>query len=240
MMDRVFAYLRVQEKSYIAAKSGLFASIIFPLMMVFIFGSIMPSDYLSTILPGLIGFSILTDSLFGVTATASKYREMHIFRQLSLTPLRRSEWLISVFIWHLLIAAFSFTVIVVVGHFAYSVNITYNALILAYVIFGTLLFVSMGLLIGTIAKNVESASLWGNVVGFPMMLLSGTFFPVTMLPWYLQQAIKVLPLYYFVRGLEDAMVTGILEESALYLGILAALSAVFFIAGVYFFKWREK
>lgn len=240
MIHNVVAYFRVQKKLYIAAKSGLFASFIFPVMMIFIFGSIMPSDYLNTVIPGLVGFSILTDSLFAITAISSKYRETRIFSQLSLTPLTRSEWLISIFLWHLLIAAASFAIIVGIGYFAYSVSIQLNLIIVPYLILGTFLFVSLGLLIGSITRNTETASLLSNGVGFPMMLLSGTFFPVSMLPWYLQEGVRVLPLYYFVQGLEDAMVTINVNESLIFLGVLLALSVLFFVAGVHFFRWREK
>ncbi len=240
MMDRVLAYFKVQGKGYIAAKSGLFASFIFPVMMIFVFGSIMPSDYLSTVIPGLIGFSILTDSLFAITAMSSKYRENHIFNQLSLTPLRRSEWLFSVFIWHLLIAAMSFALIVLIGHFVYSVKITLHILIIPYIAFGTLLFVSLGLLIGNAARSSETASLISNAAGFPMMLLTGTFFPVTMLPNYLQEGVKILPLYYFVQGLGNAMLSGDIAQSILYLLVMVGFSIVFFALGVYLFRWREK
>lgn len=240
MMNRVFAFFRVQEKGYMAAKSGIFMSFIFPAMMVFIFGSIMPPEYLRSVIPGLIGFAILADSLFAITAMASRYRERRIFSQLSLTPLRRSEWLISVFIWHLLIAAASFALIVAIGHFAYGVSISLHILVIPYIIFGTLLFVSLGLLIGTAVRTTENASVLSNAVGFPMMILTGTFFPITMLPSYLQTGVKVLPLYYFVQGMGDAMVTGNIGESILYLAVLAGLSLAFFAAAVYLFRWRER
>ncbi len=239
MTSRTMAYFRIQAKSYIAARSGIFVALIFPVMMTFIFGSIMPRDYLVTIIPGLIGFSILSNSLFAITAVASKYRFMNIFSQLSLTPLRRSEWLISVFLWNLVISVASFLIIVTLGHFLYSVPITLHVLIIPFLAFGTLLFVSMGLLIGTLAKSTESASLLSNAVGFPMMVLTGTFFPISLLPGYLQEAVRVLPLYYFVQGLGDLMVNANIGEAGLYLGILTALCAVFFVAATHFFRWRE-
>lgn len=239
MIKRISAYFKVQMKTYIAEKSAIFVSLIFPIMMIFIFGSIMPPDYLDTVIPGLIGFSILSDSLFAVTSMSAKYRLTKIFSQLSLTPLKRSEWLISVFIWHLIIAVVSFFLIIGIGHFAFSAKIVLNGWIPPFIFFGTLLFVSLGLLIGTVAKTMESASVISNAIGFPMMVLTGTFFPVTLLPHYLQEAVKVLPLYYFVQGLEKIMVTGEFFEGMLFLAVLVLLSIGFFVAGTYLFKWRE-
>ncbi len=240
MTSRILAYFRIQAKTYIATKSGIFVAIIFPVMMTFIFGSIMPADYLKDVIPGLIGFSIMTDSLFSIAASASKYRFMNIFGQLSLTPLKRSEWLLSVFLWHLMIAGISFAIIVALGHFAYSVPLTLNFLVVPFIVFGTLLFVSMGLLIGVISRSMEGASLVSNIVGFPMMLLSGTFFPISLLPWYLGEVVRVLPLYYFIQGVGDVMVTNHPIGGMLDLAVVIALSILFFFAGTYLFKWRKR
>lgn len=239
MSSRILAYFRIQAKTYIATRSGIFVALIFPVMMTFIFGSIMPSDYLKEIIPGLIGFSIMTDSLFSIAASASKYRFMNIFSQLSLTPLRRSDWLLSVFLWHLMIAGISFVIIITLGHFAYSVPLTLNYLIIPFIVFVTLLFVSLGLLIGVVSRSMESASLVSNIVGFPMMLLSGTFFPISFLPSYLVQVVKVLPLFYFIDGLGQVMVTNQPGNAIPDLLVVVSLSMVFFVAGTFLFKWRK-
>ncbi len=235
---RIAAYFRVQLSIYARTKVTLFTSFIFPVMMIFIFGSIQPKDYLETVIPGLVGFSILTDSLFTVTGTVAKDRFVGIFSQLSLTPLTRSEWLISVFLWHLVIGAASFAIIAGIGHFVYSASVRLDILIPAYVFFGVLLFVSLGLLLGVVAKSVEGASLVGNIVAFPMMLLTGAFFPISLLPSYLQTAVKVLPLYYFNQGLKDIMVTLDFSEGVVFLLVMAAMSLVFFLASVRLFRWR--
>ncbi len=239
MSNRILAYFRIQAKTYIATRSGIFVALIFPVMMTFIFGSIMPSDYLEEIIPGLIGFSIMTDSLFSIAASSSKYRFMNIFSQLSLTPLKRSEWLLSVYLWHLMIAGASFAIIITLGHFAYSVPLTLNFLIIPFIVFGTLLFVSVGLLIGVVSRSMESASLVSNIVGFPMMLLSGTFFPISLLPWYLGEVVRILPLYYFIDGLGKVMVTNQPGQSILDLLVVVALSIALFFAGTFLFKWRK-
>lgn len=236
---RILAFFRVQLTVYARTKITLFTSFIFPVMMIFIFGSIQPREYLETVIPGLVGFSILTDSLFTVTATVAKDRMVGIFSQLSLTPLRRSEWLASLFLWHLLVGAISFALIVGIGHFAYSASVRLDGVITVYIFFGVLLFVSLGLLLGVVARSVESASLVSNIVGFPMMLLTGAFFPVSLLPSYLQIGVRILPLYYFNQGLKDIMVTLNYGEGLLFLAIMAIMSLAFFLGSVRLFNWRE-
>lgn len=236
---RTWALFRFQLLIYARTKTPLFLSLVFPVMMIFVFGSIQTAEYLATVMPGLVGFSILADSLFTVSAMTSKYRLMNIFSQLSLTPLRKSEWLISVFAWHLIIAFLSLGIILGVGYFIYGVSLTLSFWIPLFVISGSLLFVSLGLFIGSVASSVESSSLASNVVGFPMMVLAGTFFPVSFLPWFLQDFVKILPLYYFVQGLNEVSVASGGNQGLLYLGILTILSVAFFAAATRMFRWRE-
>ena len=71
-----------------------------------------------------------------------------------------------------------------------------------------MLFCSLGMLVGTVTKSVETASVIGNIITFPMMFLSGTFFPISIMPQYLQSVAHVLPLFYIVEGLNNVMVYG--------------------------------
>lgn len=237
---RILAFFRVHLLIYSRIKTPIFISLVFPVMMIFVFGSIQPPQYLVEVVPGLVGFSILTDSLFTVTNMTSKYRLMNIFSQISLTPLKKSEWLISVFAWHLIIAFISLAIILGIGHFAYSVPVTLNIWVPVFVIFGSLLFVSLGLLIGSVSNSVETSSLASNAVGFPMMVLAGTFFPASLLPWFLQDVVKVLPLYYFIQGLSDVTSASGGNQGLLYLGILIAISLSIFVVASRLFRWRER
>lgn len=238
-MNRVIAYLKVQEKSFLGARSSIFVSLLFPVMMTFVFGSIMPPDYLKGVVPGLIGFSILTYSLFSITSMSAKYRLLNIFKELSLTPLTKSEWLFSIVLWNFLIGGLSFVIVTLIAHFAFNVTITLNILIIPYLVMAVALFVAIGIIIGTVAKTIETASLVGNAVGIPMMLLTGVFFPVTMLPGYLQTGIHVLPLYYFVEGMSDLMILGDMGGAIVNMTVLGALAVAFFVAAVALFKWRS-
>jgi len=68
-------------------------------------------------------------------------------------------------------------------------------------------FVGLGMVLTRVAKEAESAAAAADALMFPMMFLSGTFFPVEMMPEFLQKFAKVLPLYYVNEGLRAAMVS---------------------------------
>src|SRR5437899_5110807 len=60
---------------------------------------------------------------------------------------------------------------------------------------------SLGMVIGVVAKNVETSSVVGQVITFPMMFLSGTFFLISYMPTYIQNIAHALPLFYVIEGL---------------------------------------
>ena len=101
------------------------------------------------------------------------------------------------------------------------------------------MFVSLGMLVGTVSTSVESAAVVGNLITFPMMFLSGTFFPVSTMPAYLQNIAHVLPLFYVIQGLNNVMIYGNDAAALTDIAVLAVLSAVIFVLAVRFFKWRE-
>ena len=95
------------------------------------------------------------------------------------------------------------------------------------------------MLVGTVSKSVESAAVVGNLITFPMMFLSGTFFPVSSMPNYLQTLAHVLPLFYVIDGLNNVMLYNNYSSALTDIGVLVVLSVVVFGLAVRFFKWRE-
>jgi ABC-2 type transport system permease protein len=195
--------------------------------------------YIDFLIPGLVGFSILTSPMFALVNISAEYKRDKIFKQLSLTPLTKTEWLISKIIWYVILTIISFILMTVVGVFAFGAHIALSLAIIPFLLIGPLLFVSLGMLVGTVSNTVESAAVVGNLVTFPMMFLSGTFFPVSTMPEYLQSFAHVLPLFYVIDGLNNVMIYGNYGAALLDLGILAVLSVIIFALAVRFFKWRE-
>jgi ABC-2 type transport system permease protein len=195
--------------------------------------------YIDFLIPGLIGFSALTSPMFALVNISSTYRRDKVFKLLSLTPLTKTEWLLSKIVWYIGTTVVSFILMSVVGVYAFGAHITVNAGIALFLVIGPFFFVSLGMLVGTISNSPESAAVVGNLVTFPMMFLSGTFFPVSSMPMYLQGVAHVLPLYYVIDGLENVMIYQNYGPVALDMGILAVLSIVVFALAVRFFRWRE-
>ena len=196
--------------------------------------------YIDYLVPGLIGFSVLVSPMFSMVNISSTWKRDKLFRQLTLTPLTRSEWLTAAFLWYVLLAFVSTVLMLVIGRTLFGAHVSLTPLALPFLVVGPLLFVSLGLLAGSVSSTPESAGVLGNIITFPMMFLSGTFFPVSLFPSWLVPVAHVLPLYYVIDGLSNAMVFN--SPTAVYTDILVVLvlSVVFAVLATRVFSWREK
>ena len=197
------------------------------------------TQYVDFLIPGLIGFSILVSPMFSLVNISSEYKKTKLFKQLSLTPLTKMEWLASKVLWYIVLTTISFLLMVTVGILMFGAHVTLTVWLIPFLILGPMLFASLGMLVGTVTKNPETAGVIGNIVTFPMMFLSGTFFPISMMPQYLQSIAHVLPLYYVVEGLNNVMVYANHAGAVIDLAVVGVITVIIFAAAVKLFKWRE-
>ena len=197
------------------------------------------TQYVDFLIPGLIGFSILVSPMFSLVNISSEYKKTKLFKQLSLTPLTKMEWLASKVLWYIVLTTLSFLLMVTVGVLAFGAHVTLTFWLIPFLILGPTLFASLGMLVGTVTKNPETAGVIGNIVTFPMMFLAGTFFPISIMPQYLQSIAHVLPLYYVVEGLNNVMVYANYAGAVIDLAVVGVITVIIFASAVKLFKWRE-
>jgi ABC-2 type transport system permease protein len=197
------------------------------------------TKYIDFLVPGLVGFSILVSPMFSLVNISSEYKRTKLFKQLSLTPLTKIEWLASKVIFYILLSMASFLLMVAVGVFAWGAHVVLSLWLIPFLILGPMLFASLGMLVGTVSKNTETAGVVGNLITFPMMFLSGTFFPISLMPTYLQSFAHVLPLFYIIDGLNGVMIYSNYVQAAIDLAVVTVITMIFFLAAVRVFKWRE-
>jgi ABC-2 type transport system permease protein len=196
--------------------------------------------YIDYLIPGLIGFSILTSPMFSMVDVASSYRKEGIFRQLSLTPLTRAEWLTSHILWYMGLTFVTAGIMIGAGVELFGAHVNLTLGLIPFLVAGPLFFVSLGMLAGSVAKTPESAALIGNIITFPMMFLSGTFFQVSMFPPALQSFAHILPLYYVIDGMNQVMLFSNTARALTDVAVVFAASIVVFLLAIRFFQWRDE
>jgi ABC-2 type transport system permease protein len=193
--------------------------------------------------PGLIGFTVLS-TMFNMVYTVPNYRREKLFRQLSFSGLTKSEWITANMMFSFLMLILSDVILVAIGIYVFGASLVLNIqtiLTSALIIFGGLFFfTSVGILAGLVSDNEETVSVVGNLVMFPMMFLSGVFFPLTFAPAYLVTISKFLPLTYFINSLISVLDYGNISSVALQILWLLLGSAILFIIAVTLFSWKQK
>ena len=81
-------------------------------------------------------------------------------------------------------------------------------LVFALLLLGVFAFVGLGIVLTSFAKDQQTATMLVTTLIFPMMVLSGVFFPIQQMPWYMQDVAQVLPLTYATTALRKVIVLG--------------------------------
>jgi len=195
--------------------------------------------FIEFFVPGIIAMAVMTSSLFGAVNVNAELRQKGVIRKLSTTPITHTEWILSNIFYQFLLAVLSTTAILLVSYAVFSVKLRIDAWLPLFVVLDVFAFVGLGMMLTRVAKEAESAAAAANVFMFPMMFLSGTFFPVDMMPGFLQKFARILPLYYVNEGLRASMVSVdnvAALRCALIIGIFAA---VVFVLGIMTTKWED-
>lgn len=195
--------------------------------------------FIDFFIPGMIGFTIMQQSIYGSIERNTKFRKDGILRKLLTTPITRSEWILAKMLFMLFLAFISTSVAIGVGVLAFGIKVNINLLTIVIVIATSFLFSGIGMIIGRFVKEEETADMAAGAISFPMMFLAGTFFAVESMPAIIQIIARALPLFYVNEGLRNAMIYMNQTEALINGGIVLIFAAIFFIAGVILTKWKE-
>ena len=152
-------------------------------------------DYFDFLLPGFVGFGVMTYSIIGLGSVMTTYREQKILKRILATPLRVRTFFASLIMAHLVLALIQTALILAAGMLIFDGDILGNVVYIGIlVIMANIVFLSFGFIVGSLAKTVAAASGMGNALALPMMFLSGVFFPTDGLPGFLPTVVEYFPL----------------------------------------------
>lgn len=203
-------------------------------------GTTQKFNYMDFYLPGIIGMTVMTNALFAMTSNCAEYRQRNYFKLLATTNIKKWEWLVSKFIFYTILLSFALVLTYFVGRLAFNMQSVLTPMAFVLIAAGAFTFTSMGMLLGVFIKDPEGAVAVANAVGFPMMFLSGSFFPLEIMPNYLQAIAGVLPLTYLNNGLRDTMVYFNDISALVNLGVVFVCGMIFFVLASRLMSWKEK
>jgi ABC-2 type transport system permease protein len=189
---------------------------------------------------GLMGFTILSLGIFGMANGFPVEKKTGRLRRLRATPLRASQLILATAIEYLLIGLVSLAMMFAVSLFMFDFNMRGDYLnLLIFTILGILTMFGFGLAIGGWARNEQQSAPLSNLIAFPMMFLSGTFFPRFLMPEWLQNLTGYLPLTPIIDGLRLITTEG---RTLLSLGpqllIIGVWTLVIYFIAIRVFRWE--
>lgn len=189
---------------------------------------------------GLLGFAIIGMGIFGPINVFPELKKMGILRRLSTTPLRVWQYFVSTMIGQAIIGIVSIAVMFGVAIGVFKLQVVGNWFELAaFIVFSIIMILGIGLALGGWAKNERQVAPLANIVVFPMMFLSGTFFPRFLMPEWLQNISAFLPLTPVIDGIrlistEGAHFIDILPQ----IGLVGAWMVVIYLIAFKVFRWE--
>jgi ABC-2 type transport system permease protein len=246
---RTLVVFKAITLNWLRSRSGLFFSFLFPVVLLLVLGGVYstpagsnqstgPSS-VSYYLPSVTAAFIMTNGVIGLTSTGSELRRNGVLKRLSATPLTKLEWLLGNILSQTVLALALTTVMLALGVALYGATVLINAYTVALLVAGVLLFSGAGMSLAGLVSDPEAASGLGNVIAFPMMLLSGIFWPTSALPATLQTVSEALPLTYFAGGLRDSMVYADFSGAFVDLVVIGVSALILILLGAKFTRWTE-
>jgi len=248
---RVFPTLVTAHRKAAARDvTTIFFTFAFPLIFLVLFGSIFSGQdveesgksYIQYIAPGVLTWGVANAAVFSIAFALMQWRESDVLRILRMTPTRVSTLLSSKLAIALVIAGVQtilFVGVAMLPPFGLRPSASsWEALPLLGL--GVVTFFALGAVIGSLTNTAESVAAVSNVIMLPMAFLSGSFFPLDMMPDWLQRVAQVFPLYYLNDGVGHALNgTGSSEDLLLSLGVLGGFAVVFTAVAVKVFRWSN-
>jgi len=237
-----------EAKLFLREPASAFFTLVFPLMYLLLFGAISGNTptpqfggqrTIDASIPGLAAVVICIAGLMSTTMTMSTYREKGVLRRLRTTPVSPLVVLAAQVIVVFAMTALGMLLLIAAGKLIYHVRFEGNALsVLAGFVLSSLSFFAIGFIVAGLMPTVRSAWVVGMVLMYPMLLLSGAFFSLELLPAAVQKVSAFLPLTYVVNLLRGLWVGEPWGQHLLDVGVLAGMLLVGIVVSVRTFRWE--
>ena len=242
----------VELKLFLREPEAFFFTLIFPLIMLFIFGSIFgnqPNEvsvYLfggrgavDVSVPAYMALIIGVTGLMFIPYLVATYREKGILRRLRTTPVRPQTVLTAWAVIYFALNLIGALLLVIAGRIVYGLQFEGSVFYFFLAFFlSSFSFFAVGFMVASLAPTARTASVIGMVLFFPMIFLSGTTFPWEILPDGVKMVGRAMPMTYVVQLLQGLWFAEPWGEHLLELAVLAGMMIIGVSISAKVFRWE--
>ncbi len=195
-------------------KMRMVGSITFPLLFLFVFGSGLSTqigflspgvDFTQFMFPGIIGMTVLMNSLMsGISLVWD--REFGFLKEVLVAPISRTSVAVGKTLGSATIALLPGIFILLLAPLVgISLSVGTELALLPLMLLLSVAMGSLGILLATRIKSMQAFPVVMQMLVFPMIFLSGVFFPVEGLPAWMNVLVKINPATYGIAPIRQVM-----------------------------------
>lgn len=187
----------------------------------------------------LTTIAICAGGVMGLPLVVSDYRSRKILKRFKVTPVSPAVILaVQVAIYTIYsVASLILLYIVSALFFGFHMGGSMIAFLGSYLLVMLSIF-SIGMMVGGISPNSQTASVIASLLYFPMLIFSGATLPYEVMPSALQKAADILPLTQGIKLLKAASLGLPIENVFVPIIVMVVLAAICIGVSLRFFKWE--
>ena len=186
------------------------------------------TNYFEFVAPGIMAMTVMMSVMTGLPGAISQEKEVGTMDGMMVAPINRLSIILGKTLAQTARGLLQGVILMVLAIVLFGVTIQGNILLVfGLLLLGVFSFVGLGIVLTSITSDQQTATMLMTTLMFPMMFLSGVFFPIQQMPWYMQDISKVLPLTYATDALRKVMVLGAwIPDITTELAVLVAFGIV--------------
>lgn len=237
--------LRMQWKFALREPLGLAMGVIFPLLLLVVFGLIgkfVGGDFSGLSLfdlyvPTIIVIAIISLAIYSLPYTLVRDREVGWLRRVSTTPLSPQKLLLSLLIVNLVYGVMAVSIVILGSVYIFGAPLQINALYFAVSILLTILVMfSLGMLVAAVTPTQRIVQGLSGALFFPLLFFSGLWIQPVMVGEPLRSIMYYSPAGAAVRSL----LYSVFNQPPPYLELIAMLVyfVIFITLAIRYFRWQ--
>jgi ABC-2 type transport system permease protein len=248
--------LKADLLMFLREKTAVFFVIVFPILLMLLFGAIWgnvslgeggpdSATFISYLTPGLIVLSLLSNGLIGNATIMATYREKGILRRIQATPLPVGQLLLSSIMVQSAVMIVQTGIMLAVSILVFNASYNVWGLLGAIpaVVFGAVMFMAMGTAVAALVTKTKTVEVVAQVINVPLMFLGGLWTPIDQLPDWLGNIARFLPTAMAADLVRSPLLSSFnFDATNLPVMVSAVGVALYLIASVLvaarFFRWR--
>jgi ABC-2 type transport system permease protein len=235
---------RMRIRLALRNKMFFFFSVIFPLVMFFVYSGIFAKSkpqWVSFFLGPVVALNVM-GSFWGLSATLVMFREQGILRRFHVTPITATDMLASSVLANYALTLPTICIELLFARLIFHVPSLGNLLSLSVLVtVGTVSFASLGLVVASVTNTMQETQVLNQLIWLPLIFLSGATLPIGYLPKSAKGLAVFLPATYLVSGLQNALYSSF-NISKLWIQIfsLACWAILTFFVAAQLFRWEPE